>query len=629
MTLGILALVAGLYSCDDRMPVYKEIPVEEVILDESIAEGVELEVGSTLDIAALVSVDPVGAQDKAEYFTSSDASVAVVSEMGVIEAVKVGTATITVTVSGIEKTFTVKVIPVKVTPVESISALSDIVIWVDETADVLSKVSFTPAESSKDLKVTMEDNPVASLTGTMVRALSKGVATVVVSSITNPEIKAELKVKVPSGDYSRAGWSVVASTDVPGWTSAGEHNSLTAPIDGDYSTIFCQIRPGKSYSGMTNATNELWFYLDLGTPTEVNYFHITWRYEAKELFCRVYMFDGIYGSDDAVNWTPIASAIFTEAEQDAQDSPILYIPKTKYRYYKFDYASQTSFTNPATGEVKGGSSQINEIFLGLNEYYEAEIVQATAFEFDASLKAGASLKFGQTLDLTGKYTITPSNTTSKTVVFSSSDVTVASVSSTGLVTALSEGTTTITGSIDGKSDSFNLTVTTTDYSRAGWSVVASLDISGWTSSAEKNSLTAAIDGDLTTNFCQVRPGKSISGVSNTTSDLWFYLDMGEAKDVDYFRIVWRYDNKELFCRVYMFDEILGSNDAATWTSIATNVYTHAEETAQNSPMIELPKTKYRYYKFDYHSVTSYTNPSTGEVKGSSSQINEIYLGAKN
>jgi len=72
-------------------------------------------------------------------------------------------------------------------------------------------------------------------------------------------------------------------------------------------------------------------------------------------------------------------------------------------------------------------------------------------------KASAELSVGQTLQLSA--TVSPSNATSKTVAWSSSNAGIASVSNTGLVTALKEGTATITASAGGKSATCQVTVT--------------------------------------------------------------------------------------------------------------------------------------------------------------------------
>jgi uncharacterized protein YjdB len=60
----------------------------------------------------------------------------------------------------------------------------------------------------------------------------------------------------------------------------------------------------------------------------------------------------------------------------------------------------------------------------------------------------AELEIGRTLELSA--TVTPTGATNKDITWSSSNSSVASVSAAGLVTALSEGTTTITASADGK-----------------------------------------------------------------------------------------------------------------------------------------------------------------------------------
>jgi len=80
-------------------------------------------------------------------------------------------------------------------------------------------------------------------------------------------------------------------------------------------------------------------------------------------------------------------------------------------------------------------------------------------EFDADLKDGQLLGRGQTLNLANKVTITPSNATDKTMHFASSDENVATVSTAGVVTAITEGVTTISVTVGGKTDSFVLTVT--------------------------------------------------------------------------------------------------------------------------------------------------------------------------
>ncbi|MBR5907619.1 MAG: Ig domain-containing protein [Bacteroidales bacterium] len=71
-------------------------------------------------------------------------------------------------------------------------------------------------------------------------------------------------------------------------------------------------------------------------------------------------------------------------------------------------------------------------------------------------KTSAELAIGKTLQLTA--TVSPSNATDKTVTWSSSSTTVASVSPTGLVTAIAEGSSNITASCGGKIATCKITV---------------------------------------------------------------------------------------------------------------------------------------------------------------------------
>ncbi|MBQ7194151.1 MAG: Ig-like domain-containing protein [Bacteroidales bacterium] len=636
----LFVLAASFAACGDKMPdELKDVKVvESVALDESIANGAELEVGDNMSIAGLAIVEPVGATNRAEYYSSSDTGVATVSEEGIITAVSVGSAIITVTVGGINTAFTLTVIPVKVTPLTSISFSTAIIkVYKGESVDVSSYLSFAPEEAAKDISMALENTDIATVDGTVVTAKASGEVKLMASSRTNPSLKAETTIGIPTGDLNRTGWTCTLSLDISGWTSLAEGNSVSSAIDGQEGTNLCIPRPGKSFASVSNTTGELWFYIDLGAQRKVNYFHVKWRYEAKELFCRVFMFDEILGSNDAVNWTSLGTEIYTGAEEDAQNSANLFINEGDFRYYKFSYYSEKSYLNPSTNKTQGSSSQINEIYLGYDEYYVAQVVDVASVAFDSSLKPGLTLVKGAELNLAEKYTISPKNATDKSVSYASSAPTVATVSEAGLLTAVAPGTATISITASGFSDSFELTVKDADYDRSGWTVTASQDVSQWTSAKEKNSLAAAIDGDLTTNLCLVRPGKSINGITNSDPDFWFCVNMGKAQKVNRIRFIW--NSNEKFCRYYQLDEILGSNDGAEFTSVVKNLSLKGgggNENLRESPIIAIPETTYQYYKFVCSDPICWTFPVdmgtacpwTGDnPRGGSSQFSEIYLGA--
>lgn len=175
-----------------------------------------------------------------------------------------------------------------------------------------------------------------------------------------------------------------------------------------------------------------------------------------------------------------------------------------------------------------------------------------------------------------------------------------------------------------------------EYDRTEWTVEASHELFNVNGNKEGNSLTSAIDGDPATNFCLVRPGKQYGIKVPKEDEVYFIIDMREAQMVNYFRLVWRHDGtSEMWCRIYQFDRISGSNDGINFTKIATRVKTGADNPSQNSSVIALPDTEYRYYKFTTTNPVCWTwsgeeadcpYANLGLTAGNSNQINEIYLG---
>ncbi len=76
----------------------KPVLVETVTLDKTIADGYTLTEEKTLDISEMVSVTPKEATDLDRIYSSSDEAVAVISEEGIITAVKEGSSVISITV---------------------------------------------------------------------------------------------------------------------------------------------------------------------------------------------------------------------------------------------------------------------------------------------------------------------------------------------------------------------------------------------------------------------------------------------------------------------------------------------------------------------------------------------------
>lgn len=129
-------------------------------------------------------------------------------------------------------------------------------------------------------------------------------------------------------------------------------------------------------------------------------------------------------------------------------------------YLKYD-GTHTDYT---------GYSTTNNVYLFKKGTVNNTDVPATSVTLD---KTSSTLDIGGTLQLAA--TVAPNNATNKTIAFTSSDATVASVSSSGLVTALKAGTTTITA----KNAANNLSATcaiTVNEAASGDVLVASISL---------------------------------------------------------------------------------------------------------------------------------------------------------
>ncbi len=87
----------------------QRISVESVTLPAELADGVTLKLGATLDIAGKATITPANATDKTESYNSSNPMIALVSEEGLVSAVAIGEATITISVDGKSAQFTLTV----------------------------------------------------------------------------------------------------------------------------------------------------------------------------------------------------------------------------------------------------------------------------------------------------------------------------------------------------------------------------------------------------------------------------------------------------------------------------------------------------------------------------------------
>jgi hypothetical protein len=371
--LTILLLGLLNVGCDDNMPEVKEVGVESITLSEELAPGVAMEVGTTISIARKVTLLPVNATDRAESFFSSNTEVATVNAKGQLTANSAGTSEITISVGGKEAKFTLTVVGKFVIPATKIElAILNLDLKVDVEYDLMPMIIVTPFEANDGLNFSSSNADVVSVSENgLLKGLSEGDATITVSSKHNPAINTTLPVSVTvfSGDYPRTNWIMTASQAMFKSANDAEKNSLLGAFDGDLSTNFCMVRPGKNFGTNPNVavplTDALSFVVDMQKAQEVNYFRIRHR-DATAAYIRWYRFDEISGSNDGVNFTVIATnvEIPNAGTASQQESADIAIPSSNYRYLKF-YAKEAACFYQSSYTSQGSSVQIQELYLGL------------------------------------------------------------------------------------------------------------------------------------------------------------------------------------------------------------------------------------------------------------------------
>lgn len=128
----------------------RKIPVETVTLPDFLAEGVALKVGGSLDIAGQAIVAPSNATDRSESYSSSNPMIADVSAEGVVTAIAVGEATISVIVDGVAARFTLTVEKIDV---ESVVLPEDLVrgvaLEVGESFSIAGRAEVLPENATE------------------------------------------------------------------------------------------------------------------------------------------------------------------------------------------------------------------------------------------------------------------------------------------------------------------------------------------------------------------------------------------------------------------------------------------------------------------------------------------------
>ena len=412
---------------------------------EDMATGVtlsptskELKVNETAQLAA--SVLPATANQSIK-FTSSDETVATVSETGLVTARKEGTAVITATAAdGSEKSAscTIKVGATAVdVPVTGITLdQPEITIEVLKDAKQL-KATVEPANATnKDVVFSSSNTNVAVVSNTgLVTAINNGTATITVTSKENPSIMAKCLVKVGAP---------VLVTDV-----TVQPAELNLKTDGTYQLSVSVLPSNADERGVTFessntavATVSASGLITAKGPGTATITVTAKDGSGKKATCTVTVTQPVKG----VTVSPSSVVIQKDNVQKLTASVVPENATNKKLIYKSSNETVAVVSNDGiiTARSEGWAtitvcSEENQAIYGTCTVKVGLPVYVTKITLDTTnvtMWAGATRQLGVSIE--------PANADIKNVTYGSSNPDVATVSSNGLITAKKKGTATIT-----------------------------------------------------------------------------------------------------------------------------------------------------------------------------------------
>ena len=421
---AFVIMTLGLVSCKEEV---HEILASSVTLDKT---SVEVLIGQTVHLSATVL--PEATTDKTIRWSSSDDSVAMVDE-GTVTAHKVGQATIKATCGNKEASCVVNVLPIMV---EEISFnKTSVSLKAGETVTLTATVKPDDA-TDKTVTWSTSDASVATVNDGVVTAKKVGTAT----------------ITAKAGDKSATCEITVVSTPVTAVTlnktsvslKAGETVTLTATVKPDDATDKT-VTWGSSDESVAKVENGIVTAIGKGLST------ITAKAGDTSATCMVTVS------------VPVENVTLNKTElvlQKGQEEVLVALVSPD------DATDKT---------INWSSSNVSVVRVDQNGAVAAEGAGTAVITASAGTKSATctitvtipvesislnmterTIKVNETVLL--KAEINPSDATTKSIQWSSSDVSIVSVGSNGMVKGLKEGVATITASADGKSTSCTITV---------------------------------------------------------------------------------------------------------------------------------------------------------------------------
>lgn len=477
-----------------------------LVTDITVTGTLSVEEGKTTQLTA--GIEPANATNQLIDWTSSNESVATVSDSGLVTAVSVGTATITATAkdgSGVYGNVTITVTEKQVSPdyelVTSASSLAvgQKVIIATESAigKAISTTQNTNNRAATD--VTITNNKISS------EGLSSDVE---VFTLEEGTTSGTYSFKCDSGYiYAASSTSNYMKTEA----TKSNNSSFTISISSSDATITAQG---------SNTRNIIRYNPNKDNPIFSCYASTT----SVDTNPRLYVSSGakVYPTSISIDSTASVSVGGTKALSVSYNPSNTNVKEVTWR------SNNTAVATVDGGIVTGVKSGTATIYAkaATKTGYTAEVsctvtisnVAVTGVSLD---KSSGTLKVDETVTLIP--TISPADATNKSVTWSSSNPSVASVTN-GLVTAISAGTSTITvrTADGGFTASYSLTVVSSGGGGGSseWSLVTDASsLAAGDVIIIADSTSESVAGDVSSQVLSSISGATFSSDNSTITDL--------------------------------------------------------------------------------------------------------------
>ena len=470
-----------------------ETPVTGITLNKTTAS---LKANETITLTATVT--PSTATNKSVTWSSSNTSVATVSSTGVVTAKAVGTATITATTAdGSNLSATCKVTVVE-TPATGIS-LNKTTASLKANETVTLTATVTPSTTTnKAVTWKSSDETIATVSNGVVTAHKVGTADITATTTDGSNLSATCKITVVA--TAATGISLNKTTAS---LKANETVTLTATVTPSTATNKSVIWSSSNTSVATVSSTGVVTAKAVGTATITA---TTADGSNKTATCQVTVVE-TPATGISLNKTTASLKATETVTLTATIKPSTATNKNVTWKSSNTSVATVSSTGVVTAKAVGTATITATTADGSNKTATCQVTVVETPATGISLnKTTASLKATETVTLTA--TIKPSTATNKNVTWKSSNTSVATVSSTGVVTAKAVGTATITATTaDGSNLSATCKVTVVE------TPVTGITLNKTTASLKANetiTLTATVTPSTATN-------KSVTWSSSNTS----------------------------------------------------------------------------------------------------------------